>query len=134
MVTAQQLASYCSKRHLDWCHLWCHLVSRGTPRHAACSDPECAYRLVIVKLLCPNRSAISSSGAPFIRKRLASVCLKSCQRKFLICASVTASSNQCRPFSSGSPVFAGWNTRPLTSPRPCTPSGRQPQHHLAGRV
>jgi len=52
----------------------------------ACSlfGPRCAYRLVIVKLLCPNKSAISSSGAPFIRSRLADVCRKSCQRKFLI--------------------------------------------------
>jgi len=56
--------------------------------------------------LVPRTSAISSSGALFIRKRLANVCRKSCQRKFLIPTSSTASSNQCLPFSSGSPVLA----------------------------
>jgi hypothetical protein len=54
-----------------------------------------------------------------IRKRLANVCRNWCERKFLIFASTTAPSNQCRPFSSGSPVFADWSTRPLPSPRPC---------------
>jgi hypothetical protein len=80
----------------------------------------CAYRLASVKLLCPNRSATSASGAPFIRKRLAHLCRKPCQRKFIVSASITASSNQCRPFSSGSSVLAGWNTRPLLSPRSCS--------------
>ncbi len=45
---------------------------------------------------------------------------KSRQRKFLISASITASSNQCRPFSSEPPVPADLNTRPLRSRRPCT--------------
>src|SRR5712664_3478950 len=65
----------------------------------ACSlfGPRCAYRLVFVKLLCPSKSTISSSGAPFIRRRLANVCRKSCQRKFLIYASVTALSKPAPP-------------------------------------
>ena len=63
---------------------------------------------------------MSSSGAPFIRKRPANVCRKSCQRKPMRFASTTASSNQWRPFSRGSPVFADWNTRPLGPPLPCT--------------
>ena len=81
--------------------------------------PRCAYRLVIVRLLCPNKSAVSSSGAPFIRSLLAE-CRKSCHRKFFIPATITASSNQCRPFSSGSPVSSDWNTRAFPSPRACT--------------
>jgi len=61
-----------------------------------------------------------TSEAPYIRKRRAHVCRAPCQGKFLISAAITASSNQCRPFSSGSPVPAGWNTRPLPSPRSCS--------------
>jgi hypothetical protein len=105
---------------MDGTPVW--LVSLAPSKDTtACNlfGPRCAYRLVIVKLLCPSRSAISSSGAPLIRTRLANVCRKSCQRKFLMPASVRASSNQCLPFSRGAPVLADWNTRPRPSPWSC---------------
>src|SRR6267142_1426983 len=86
--------------------------------------PRCAQRLVIAKLSaklsCPKRSASSSTGTQFTCKRPTNLLRKSRQRKFLISASITASSNQCRPFSSEPPVPADLNTRPLRSRRPCT--------------
>ncbi len=81
---------------------------------------RCAHHLASVKLLGPNKSTTSARGALSIRKRPAHLCRKPCQRKFIVSASLTASSNQCRSLSSGSSVLAGGNTRPLLSPRSCS--------------
>src|SRR5208337_2238953 len=55
-----------------------------------------------------------------IRKRLAHLCRKPGERESMISACITGSWTHCRPSSSGSAVLAGWNTRPLLSPRSCS--------------
>ena len=70
--------------------------------------PKCAHRLVIVKLLCPKRSAISSSGVPFMqpaRKRVSQV--------------VPTKVLDLRRYHFQA-VRPSWNTRPVPSPRPWT--------------
>src|SRR5271157_1441284 len=42
------------------------------------------------------------------------------ERESMISACITASWTHYRPSSSGSSVVAGWNTRPLLSPRSCS--------------
>jgi len=91
--------------------------------------PSCRRQTVA-----PNRSSTSAGGAPSIRERLVHVCRKPCQRKFMISASITASSNQCVPFSTGSSFLADRNACPLLWPRSCSTRGRPPQLHLTGRV
>jgi hypothetical protein len=86
--------------------------------------PRCAYRLVMVKLLSHQVCNIfkRSANANF-RSRFADRSDKSCERKFLIPASVAASSNQTSPVLD---TFADL-CRPEHTPSPVRPVVHNPK-------